>query len=61
MWAFRVPWGQGLGLQGPRRSTARLDGSFDDSKGIYAYVIDIFGTGGLVWGRGSRGPKTYYK
>ena len=34
-----------MGLQGPRRSTRRFDGSSDDSLGILAdtkYVIQIF-------------------
>ena len=33
-WAYRVPGGQGVGLQDPRESTERFDGSFDDLEGI---------------------------
>ena len=36
--ACRVPGGQGVGLQDPKGSTGRFDGSSDDLEGIYAYM-----------------------
>ena len=32
-WAYRVLGGQGVDLQGPKGSTVRFDGSFDDLEG----------------------------
>ena len=34
-WAYRVLGGQGVDLQGPKGSTVRFDGSFDDLEGIH--------------------------
>ena len=41
-WADRVPGDQWVGLQGPRRSTGRFDGPFDDLEGRYVpiYICD---------------------
>ena len=40
-WADRVPGDQWVGLQGPRRSTGRFDGSSDDLEGRYM-PIDMY-------------------
>ena len=40
-WADRVPGDQWVGLQGPRRSTGRFDGSSDDLEGRYMPICVI--------------------